>query len=51
MLERALTQYSRLGLYQKFANNVTVEYKENGKAMKLMTTCGADVRHRQPLYG
>lgn len=22
------------GLYQKFANNVTVEYKENGKAMK-----------------
>ncbi|WP_348253352.1 aryl-sulfate sulfotransferase N-terminal domain-containing protein, partial [Salmonella enterica] len=22
------------GLYQKFANNVTLEYKENGKAMK-----------------
>ncbi len=22
------------GLYQKFANNVTVEYKGNGKAMK-----------------
>jgi arylsulfate sulfotransferase len=22
------------GLYQKFANKVTVEYKENGKAMK-----------------
>ncbi len=29
-----MTVFLFFGLYQNFANNVTVEYKENGKTMK-----------------